>query len=62
MTPTTIQLSVEEALSFQQHDSRLIGFVAGVQAMADHMRRAKIDEIIAARKPAPPESSNETPK
>lgn len=46
---TQIQLSVEEALDFGKADARYAGFIAGAQAMADHARRMKLDEIIAAR-------------
>jgi hypothetical protein len=44
-----IQLTVEEALKFQQIDAELRGFVAGAMAAADHFRRLKIQEIVAAR-------------
>lgn len=57
--PVKIQLSVEEALSYQQFDARLSGYLAGIQdgsqSLANHMRRSKIDELMASRKaPVPP--------
>lgn len=52
MQNTQIQLTVEEALEFQKFDSHINGFVLGVKTMAEHSKRMKLDEMIAARKPS----------
>ena len=44
-----IQLTVEEALTYQQFDVHLQGYLEGVSEAVNHMRRRKIQEIIAAR-------------
>lgn len=46
-----IQLSIEEALAYQKHESELRGFCAGVAVMAEHSKRMKVLELLAARKP-----------
>lgn len=50
--PQQIQLSVEEALEFQEYRARIEGYVAGIRTMADYSMRIKVDSLIAARKPA----------
>lgn len=53
--PMQIQLSVEEALAYQKTESRLAGFVEGAQAMAEHVKRMKVEDFISSRKAMPPD-------
>jgi hypothetical protein len=48
-TTTTIELSTEEMVEYRKLDARLGMFLAGAQAMGEHVKRMKLDELIAAR-------------
>jgi hypothetical protein len=52
-SPVRVSLSPEESAEFKRLEDRIQSYLAGAQAMADHTRRMKIDEIMAARKAAP---------
>jgi hypothetical protein len=57
-SPTRIALSPEESAEFKKLEDRLQSYIAGVQDMANHARRLKIDELMASRKAAPTNPSD----
>jgi hypothetical protein len=44
-----LRLSPDEARNFRRDAERMDEFIAGVQALATHLKKQKLDEIIAAR-------------
>ncbi len=61
--PIQIQLTVEEGLEYQRFDAEMSGYIQGVQATVEFMRRGRINAILAARKPtpAPPAEASNPP-
>lgn len=49
-----IQLTPTESADFNRAAGYYDGFVAGARAFAEHMKKKKVEEILAARKPAQP--------
>jgi hypothetical protein len=48
-----LRLSPEETAEFLHTADRLDGFADGARAMAEYAKKLKLNEIVAAREPAP---------
>ena len=53
MQNTQIKLDEKESADFARLSDKLDGFLTGARALADYMKRAKVEEIISERSRKP---------